>query len=283
MSATRHLILDRDTIGAISARFPDHPFRLGHQLAGHPLFEPDRLIALADRLPADCIEYNSGNLAISQDPNKTPDNGLTATETIRRIDEVESWVVMKYIELDDKYRDLLLECVEELAPYSEQNTREIHQIEGYIFVSSPGAVTPFHFDDEHNFLLQIRGTKDVHTWDGADPAVVDHLDFERYYNGAHRNIVYRTEFGEKCRTYRLEPGQGLHIPVHGPHWVKNGSGSSISFSVTFRSEQLRREAAVHWLNGKLRARGLSPQPFGASPLKDRLKFQAVRAIRRIRR
>ena len=38
-----------------------------------------------------------------------------------------------------------------------------------IFVSSPGAVTPFHMDHEHNFILQIRGNKKLYTWDPMDP------------------------------------------------------------------------------------------------------------------
>ena len=31
--------------------------------------------------------------------------------------------------------------------------------QGFIFVSSPNSVTPYHFDPEHNILLQIRGSK----------------------------------------------------------------------------------------------------------------------------
>jgi hypothetical protein len=58
--------------------------------------------------------------------------------------------------------------------------------------------------------------------------------------------------------------------------VKNGDEVSVSFSVTFRSRRIAREAAVHWLNGKLRRYGLSPRPPGVSAARDRVKHIGAR-------
>ena len=41
------------------------------------------------------IEYNAGNLSVSQDPALTPMNGLSISETLRRIEECESWMALK--------------------------------------------------------------------------------------------------------------------------------------------------------------------------------------------
>ena len=46
-------------------------------------------------------------------------------------------------------------------------------LEGFIFVSSPGSVTPYHIDPERNFLLQVRGNKTMHMFDGSDRSLLD--------------------------------------------------------------------------------------------------------------
>ena len=109
------------------------------------------------------------------------------------------------------------------------------------------------------------------------------LDIERYYGGAHRNVAYRQELDESCQRFVLQPGEGLHIPVHSPHWVKNGPAVSVSFSVTFRSRALAREAAVHRLNAKLRRRGWPVRPYGRSKLGDEAKYVFIRAMRKAKR
>lgn len=263
----------------VLSNFPNRHFRLTHNLESHPLFELDRLLRLARHLPPSCIECYSGTAAISQDPSRTPTTGLSVERTLQTIEVANGWVALKYVEIDPDYRELLVACVNEILPYSELCQGGTHQLEGYVFVSSPGSVTPFHFDDEHNFLLQLCGWKHVHTWASDSPGAVTHVDLERTYVGGHRNVPLRPEIRPYEQIYKLEPGQGLHIPVHSPHWVKNGDQISISFSVTFRTKVLTREATVHWANGKLRSRGFSPTPFGVTPLLDGVKYWAVRVLR----
>ena len=261
-------------------RFPGRQFRIAHQLTDHPLFTMKRLLRLAKSLPPHRVEYYSGKASVSQNPSTTPVTGLSLEETLRNIHMAESWVALKYVELDPDYRALLLECVGELRQHSERILLGTHQPEAYIFISSAGSVTPFHFDDEHNFLLQIRGWKQVHTWT-EDRAGINQRDLERYYLGGHRNIPLRDEIAPRAETFLLEPGQGLHIPVHSPHWVKNGDEVSVSFSVTFRSAPLARQASIHWLNGKLRRFGLSPRPPGNAPVGDVVKAWTARTVRTI--
>ena len=55
---------------ALRRDFPLKPFAIRHKLAGHPLLSLPRIAQLAAELPRDLIEYNSGKVAISQDPGR---------------------------------------------------------------------------------------------------------------------------------------------------------------------------------------------------------------------
>jgi hypothetical protein len=76
-------------------RFGHKPFRVRHLLGDHPLFAPPRLLRLATTLPEDRVEYNSGELPVGVDPALTPRTGLSIEETVRRIEECKSWMVLK--------------------------------------------------------------------------------------------------------------------------------------------------------------------------------------------
>ena len=283
MSPGRALLRIDDAL--FRERFPLRHFRIAHTLADHPLFTLERLLRLAQALPERAVEYYSGAAAVSQDPSTTPVTGLSLEQTVRDIAVAGSWVALKYVERDPEYRALLTECVDELRAHSERIRPGTHRLEAYIFISSPGSVTPYHFDEEHNFLLQIRGAKQVHTWT-LERAGITQLDVERIYGGGHRNQPFPDAIGPLAQTFALAPGDGLHIPVHTPHWVKNGDQVSVSFSVTFRSRRIARDAAVHWLNGRLRRFGLSPRPPGEAAARDIAKYWtarvAARAERRLR-
>jgi len=66
----------------------------------------------------------------------------------------------------------------------------------------------------------------------------------------------------------MQPGDGVYIYPWAPHWVHNGPAVSISLSITFRTQRSERDELVHFLNGRLRRRGLSPRPAGESKLVD---------------
>lgn len=281
--ATGRTLLDIDPV-TFRGNFEHTPFLIGHHLVDHPLLTLPSLIELSRRLPEENIEYNAGNVTVNQDRNLTPRTGLSSEETIRRIEDCCSWMVLKYVEQDRAYHELLLHCLREVQQYSEAVTPGMCQPEAFIFVSSPGSVTPYHMDPEYNFLLQIRGTKTVHLFDPRDPELVSELDCERYFAGAaQRNMVFKDEFQAKAKTFALSPGAGLYFPVTAPHWVQNGDAASISFSITFRTPGLERRTLIHNVNAYLRGWGCDPTPFGESRFKDGLKYSLYRMWRRTKR
>jgi hypothetical protein len=269
------LAIDAD---AFRRSFPQRPFRIRHSLCDHPLFDLARLVALSQALPADSVEYNAGDLPLSQDPTKTPGNGLSIEDTVRRIETCSSWLVLKRVEADPEYRRLLLDCLAEISRFSDESTPGMSEIEGFIFISSPNSVTPFHIDPEHSFLLQIRGSKQVTVFDQDDRDLVSEADLEAFYRGAHRNLVYCEEFANRGVMFALEPGQGLHLPVTAPHHVRNGTSVSVSFSVTFKSNVSRRRAALFHANSRLREWGMQPTPVGIDRWRDSSKYLLSRAV-----
>jgi len=256
--------------------FDRQPFRIEHRLCDHPLFGLARLIELSRALPADRVEYNAGTLPITQDPRQTPRTGLSVTETIHRIEECRSWMVLKNVESDAEYRELGQRCLDpmrELCP-------DMRAPELFVFISSPDAVTPYHIDPECNFLLQVRGTKTMRTFPARDRSVLSEQELERFYAGGSRNLLQLTAEAEsKARVFELEPGQGVHVPVNAPHWVQNGPMVSISFSVTFRTDASDRREIAYRINHRLRQLRLQPRPVGHSPVVDDVKYALFDAAR----
>ena len=265
------------------AWFGRRPFAVRHELADHPLFAVDRLLELAKALPADRVEYNAGNLPVGLDPAATPMNGLSAEETIRRIAECRSWLVLKNVERDPEYGALLNRCLAEVERLAHPDVGTIDLREAFVFISSPGSVTPFHIDPEWNFLLQVRGEKTIHVFPADDRELVDEDALERFYSGAHRNLTFAEPFQYKAETFVMAPGEGVHVPVTAPHWVQNGDEVSVSFSITFQTRSSERRGIIYRVNRWLRSHGLRPTPPGRSPWRDGGKYFLYRVGRRLRR
>jgi len=263
-------------------KFSREPFLINHKLCDHPLFDIERILELAQTLPAENIEYNAGELPISVDHADTPQTGLSAEETIRRIRDCKSWLVLKYVEQDHEYAQLLNECMEQLRPFTEPIAPGMVSPEAFVFVTSPGSVTPYHIDPEHNFLLQIRGSKEVHMYDGRNRDLLKECELEDFYSDKGRNLEYKPEYEKNAWVYDLQPGQGLHFPVTYPHYVKNGGEVSISFSITFRTPDLDRRRGLYQFNGKLREWGMTPKAVGQSGLRDACSFFLFRLMRKMK-
>ena len=150
---------DAQACAHFAAAYPDRMTKLNNGLAGHPLLGRDALALLADRMPAEQVEYNLGRLPLDLRPEDTPLNGLSVGETVRSIADNESWVVLKNVERDADYAALLDYALAPLVPIVAAQTGEMLHREAFIFITSPDSVTPFHMDPEHNILLQIEGNK----------------------------------------------------------------------------------------------------------------------------
>src|SRR5258706_12172844 len=113
-TANRFLDIDPETF---RTDFNRKPFLFRHHLSDHPLFKLPRLAELARTLPPSIVEYNAGKIPVSlPDQEKTPYTGLSAEETVRRIEECSSWMVPKRAEADPESLEVLNRCLDEIQP-----------------------------------------------------------------------------------------------------------------------------------------------------------------------
>ena len=265
---------------AFAAAYPEKPGVISHRLGDHPLLTLDALAGLAAQLPEQSIEYNRGDLPIGVD-GKPGATGISIEDTIRHIATSNSWAVLKNIEAVPEYQALLLGLLEELRPTIEARTGAMLRPQGFVFISSPNAVTPYHFAPEHNILLQLVGNKVMTQFPaGVDRYAPDTLH-EGYHTGGPRELTWREELAEGGTPFALGPGDALMVPVMAPHHVQNGPQSSISLSITWRSDWSFAEADARCWNGLLRKAGLTPRAPGRWPATNRGKAYAWRIWRRL--
>jgi len=277
---------DRETF---REKFPHKGFKLRHQLCNHPLLELPRLEKLIQALPQDKVEYHSGAVGFTVEKKTYPSNGLSIADTIRRLEEVPSWVALRNVEADPEYRELLHDMLAEVRDQitglpCEHWMRDMHRLYAFIFISSPGTVTPCHVDDEHSFLSQVRGAKQIAMWDEEDRAVMSEEQAESMLEFFHDEeydcyLPYKDEFLPRATMFDLNPGESLHFPFGAPHWVRNGNEVSISFSITYRSLRAEKQAVVYHLNKRLRRFGLQPTPPFQSGWRDAVKVGSFLAAR----
>jgi len=273
-------VFDAPARAKFARHYPEQPHILQHSLISHPLLEIEALAALAEQLPLTSVEYNRGDLPIGVD-GKPESNGLTIAETIRKVAEAESWAVLKNIEQVPPYEALLLGLLEEIRPEIEAATGAMLTPPGFIFVSSPLSVTPYHFDPEHNILLQIRGSKVMTQFPAGDTRFVPDKAHETYHSGGPRELRWDDAMLAHGTEFALSPGEALFVPVMAPHFVKNGPAPSVSLSITWRSEWSYRESDARIMNAILRERGFSPRAPGRFPHQNCAKAYAFRIMRRL--
>jgi Cupin superfamily protein len=258
---TRVLEFDDDFI----RNFLREPARVRHSLVGHPLLTLEAIAELADTMPLKFVERHHAHLPKLM-PGGAPDVAGRPSDTVLGIEHNNCWMVLWYLEQVPEYAALLDEILDEVKAYSAREGG-MRQREAFLFISAPDAVTPAHFDPEHNFLLQIRGTKDMNVCQFPDRAAAQR-ELDRYYDGGHRNLEVMPS---EETNFRLAPGDGVYVPTFAPHWVQNHSEVSISLSITFRTPVSRQVERVNQVNAKLRKTTASPRAPGANAHVDRIK------------
>ena len=265
---------------AFATNYPEVPHKLVHQLGANPLFELEALAALAESLPADSIEYNAADQPIGIDGKPAP-TGIPIGRTIREIGASGSWAVLKNIEQHADYAGLLADLLAELRAAIEARTGAMLKTQAYAFISSPNAVTPYHFDPEHNILLQLRGHKVMTQFPAGDAHYAPDETHESYHTGGGRELHWRDELAAGGTDFTVAAGEALFVPVMAPHYVRNGPEPSVSLSITWRSEWSFAEADARAFNRALRKIGIKPASTGRWPASNKAKAYGWRMLRKL--
>jgi len=260
------------------------PFRLKHDLTGHPLFGIDALLRVASAAAkrSGDVYLDAGKAMINTKWGEMPGPDMPIEEIIRHIEHNDAWIVMKHIEVDPAYAEILNEWADFMREIAGDKAHLLLKPEMLVFITSPNRITPFHFDAEVGMLVQIQGSKTLWICDPEDRSVVKETELEHYYAVSIAAGNY-TPYAETVATrIDLSPGDAAHIPGHAGHWVRNGNGISVSLSLNFElPRRLRRD--VYVANHHIRRLGLTPRPPGQSAAADRAKALAVAAARQAKR
>ncbi len=255
---------------------PDQIAAVKHQLVGHPLLGVDALQRFVGRMAArGQIRFHGATTTAGSSFHSAPTDhktGLGPEETVKNIGTAGSWVSFLNIQTDPEYRELVTEILDGLRPSIEAVDPDMYGYAGWIFLTSPGVVTPFHMDRENNFILQVQGRKTIHVWDPNDGVVVPPLVREEFNTYRSREKqAYRDEFLGRAHVFDARPGDGAYMPSNAPHWVKNGDEVSVTVSFTYYTRATKRYETLCRANSALRRLGLRPRDPGDSPLRDRVK------------
>ena len=236
-----------------------------------------------------CVEFKTFRADFAKHPDLVPigvdgkpgDTGISIGDTIRHIATSNSWAVLKNIEQDPAYEALLLNLLGEIRSEIESKTGTMLRPQGFIFISSPDAVTPYHFDPEHNILLQLKGTKVMTQFPAGNDRFAPDTVHETYHAGGARELTWHDSFAQHGREFAIGPGQAVFVPVMAPHFVRVGPESSISLSITWRSDWSFAEADARGFNRMMRKFGMRPTAPGRWPNTNAAKSFAFRIIRRL--
>ena len=256
---------------------------LKHNYDGHPLLQLDALAELAKALyPTKQCRFiqRDATVASSFDHGDADVMGRSIDEVFRRIEEPGSWVALYNVETHPTYQRFLEEVIGQVRPLIERDEPGVFNVGGFIFVSAPPSVTPFHIDRENNFWLQIRGRKTINVWDPTDRHVVTAKDRDGFVVHANLDPVkLKDGYQERSHEFDVGPGDGVYFPSTSPHmtrsepgWVEPGNGVSVSIGIVFYTDVTRRSANVHAWNLFLRKLGFEPSDVGTSVWMDRLKY-----------
>lgn len=264
-----------------------------HNYHQHPLMQLDRLEQLARSLMTteQCRFIVPGSTDASKFDHKSkPADGRSVEEVFRRMHEPGSWVALYNVQTDPIYSRFLREALES-AGRVVQDQETPYDVRGFIFISAPPSVTPFHIDRENNFWLQIRGRKTLSVWDHRDRQTVAACDVENFISsGSLKNVRLTDEARGRAFNFDCGPGDGVYFPSTSPHmthtetsWVTPDDGVVISIGVVFYSNVTRRNAYVHAFNHVLRRFGMDPRVPGSSEWVDRVKYPFGRVVVALRR
>jgi hypothetical protein len=255
-----------------------------HHLAAHPLLQLPSLIELGKRLEAKGrVRTHSSDAKAGTNFNEAPSkhpNQKSAMETLGDIANAKAWMSLLNVQSDDLYRTLVDEALDSVKPGIDRFDPGMCYRGGWIFVTSPNTVTPFHMDSEHNFILQIQGRKRIYVWDPSDTVVISERAREAFHSTHSRDLIkWQDEFKERAHKFDLEPGQGAYMPSTSPHMVENGNNPSVTVSFTYYTDFTRRQSLLYATRDQLRRLGINPPGVGALPALDEALHATVSRFR----
>jgi hypothetical protein len=271
--------------------FNSLPHEVQHNLSTNSLFQLPALAELAQRVaarerphhPMGDIHILEGTTESKSSSNSRREAKTRASELIAKIEQGQTWIILKHIEREPGYKEVFEDCISDIVQLAgKQLLKQVKWFEAMLFITSPNRVTDYHIDRECSWLFQIQGNKEIHLFDRADKDVLPDEELEQYWMGNNLASAYKPQFESRAIVYQLRPGVGVHSPVNTPHWLQNGDNVSISLNINFQFHEAAWENLFR-ANHYLRRAGLTPSSPGKNPLADNAKRHTYTALQDMRR
>lgn len=270
-----------DPNSQFSRLFNRKSFLFEHGFATHELFELESLVELARRTPGWEHYWQNGTVGVGS--GWRSDRPYSLEDTIANIAHNDSIVILKHTEQDAVFGPALQDFLARVVALTGEAMRtDVVLGEALILVTSPNRITPYHFDTEANFLVQLRGDKWFHVFDRNETPLVTHEQLERYFDGDLSSGVYRPEREAEATVYDLHAGYGVHVPVAVPHWVQNKDNVSVAISINYDLRSVYRLTRLYRMNSRMRRLGWRPTPPGVSAWRDGVKLATAAGAARLR-
>jgi hypothetical protein len=243
-----------------SVLWGNQPIQLAHEMHNAPLFSREQLARLIENYPRDHYSLVKTGARGSDRVWREGDIGnLSGEQVIDAISRGGLWLNMRDVgAVDKRYRDMLDGMFEEVG--AKVSGFQVRDHQESILISSPDAQVYYHFDLPGQALVQIAGRKRVYVYPSTAPFLTPQMLEDVAVFDVEVDIPYQPWYDKHARVFDIGPGQMLNWDLNAPHRVENLDAFSVSMTVSYTNERIRREQVVNLANGLLRHRfGYQPK------------------------
>lgn len=278
--------------GAIDTALLDRtPFTFKQHLVKHPALALEHLAGVIPEINKDLVYFSGQKMGKGDDFERAITDGrqqLSIEEVIQNLPHSNSYIMIREPESHPAFRGLHDELVDDIAHTIRARGLGKAPLDprSYIFISSPGSITPFHFDRASNFLFQIQGSKEVTVFPSWDKRVITQNEYELHGERIGGALTWKPESEALGVSFQCRPGDALHIPFVAGHHVKNGPEVSVTLSIFFNDSRTQAQLNALKFNHRLRKRlkhmRLAPLPVGRFRMLDHMKSLTYQSLARVR-
>ncbi len=253
------------------------PFGFNHNLANHPALTFENLSKVITWLPEEKVMFSKGLNDVKKDFEHVLVEGKKAFDLNEVIDTIRTgsaYIAVRNPELHPSFKELFQGICDDVGTFMKSNGTGEKPLEPmlWLFIASPGAVTPFHFDRYSNFIMQIRGSKELAVFPPRVEEIISSKDLEAYMDAKPSFPEWTEEKDKLAYKFNFKGGEAVHIPFTSGHYVKNGLDDiSITISVFYHSNETDQWSRAMKFNNRLRRLGVTPMAIGNSPVVDSFK------------
>ena len=236
------------------------PIKLVTDLHRAPLFSTETLATLIERYPREQYSLvQTGARGARRVWREGEIGDLSGRQVMDAIAGGGLWLNMREVgAVDSRYHALIDDMFDEISARVPGFEASGHQ-EG-ILISSSDAQVYYHADLPGQGLIQIAGRKRVYVYPNTPPFITpQHLEDIALYN-VEVDMPYESWYDQHAQVFEIGPGEMLNWQLNAPHRVENLDTFSVSMTVSYTNDQIRRAEIVNLANGLLRHRfGYAPK------------------------